>query len=44
MLLNDGIIDIKKPYEICSLTFIADDFLGLFLHPSIFPIKDSRSA
>ena len=42
--LNDDIVDIKKPEQICSLTFVADDFSRLFLYPSIFPITDSRSA
>ena len=33
MLLNDGIVDIKKPDGICSLTFLAVEFSGLFLDP-----------
>ena len=41
MLLND-IVDIEKPDEICSLTFVADEFSRL--HLSIFSIKRSRSA
>ena len=40
MLLNKDVIDIEKPDEISSLTFVEDQFSGLFLHPSIF----SRSA
>ena len=43
-LLNGYIVDIKKPYEICSLTFVADKFSGLFLHPSGFSIKHGRCA
>ena len=43
MLLNEGIVDIEKPYGICSLTFVEDDFAGFFLHPSIFSIIHSRS-
>ena len=35
MLLNDDIVDIKKPDCICSLTFVVDEFSGLFLHPFI---------
>ena len=35
MLLNEDIVDIKKPDAICLLTFIVDAFSGLFLHPSI---------
>ena len=44
MLLNHDIIDIEKPDGICSPTFVVDEFSGLFLHPSIFSIKHSRSA
>ena len=44
MCLNEEIVDIEKPDGICFLTFIVDDFSGLFLHPSIFCIKHSRSA
>ena len=42
--LNDDIVDIEKPDGICSPTFVVDEFSGLFLHPSIFSIKHSRSA
>ena len=38
MLLNDDIIDIEKPDEICSPTSAVNEFLELFLHPSIFSI------
>ena len=38
MLLNEDIVQIEKPDEICPLTFVADEFSGLFLHPSIFSI------
>ena len=31
--LNEDIVDIEKPYEICSLTFVVDKFSRLFLHP-----------
>ena len=44
MLLNGDIVDIKKPDGTCSLTFVADEFSELFLHPSIFSIIHSRSA
>ena len=44
MLLNDDFVDIEIPNEICSPTFAVDEFSGLFLHPSIFPIKHSRPA
>ena len=43
MLLNDDIADIEKPDEACSPTFIVDVLSGLFIHPSIFSIKHSRS-
>ena len=39
MLLNDDIGYIDGIY---SSTFIVDEFSGLFLHPSVFFIKDSR--
>ena len=42
--LHGNILDIEKPDGICSPTFVADEFLGLSLHPSIFSIKYSRSA
>ena len=44
MLLNDHIVDIEKPDGICSPSFVVDEFSGLFLHPSIFFMKYSRSA
>ena len=44
MLLNEDIVNIKKPDGICSPTFVEDEFSGLFLHPSIFSIIHSRSA
>ena len=43
-LKNDDIVDINQSDGICSLTFVADEFSGLFLHPPIFSVKDSRSA
>ena len=44
ILLKEDIVDIKKPDGICLLTFVADEFSGLFLHPSIFSNMHSRSA
>ena len=44
MLWNGGIVDIKKPDGICLPTFVVYKFSGLYLHPSIFSIKHSRSA
>ena len=39
MLLKDNIVDIEGSDGICSLTFVVDEFSGLFLQPSIFSIK-----
>ena len=39
MLLNGNIVDIEKPDIVCSPTFV-DEFSRLFLHPSIFSMKD----
>ena len=44
MFLNDDIVDIEKPDGICSINFDVDEFSGLFLYPSAFSIKHSRSA
>ena len=44
MLLNKDILDIEKSAGICLLTFVVDEFLGLFLNPSVFTIIHSRSA
>ena len=44
MPLNDDIVDIEKPYGMRSLTFFIDDFSGLYFHPSVFTIKDLKSA
>ena len=44
MFLNYDIVDIEKLDGTCSLTVVADEFSGLFLHPSVFSIKHSRSA
>ena len=44
MLLSDNIEDIKKPDRICSLTFVVDEFPGLFLHTLIFSTIYSRYA
>ena len=43
MLLNEDIVDIENLDGICLLTFVVDEFSGLFLHPSIFSITYSRS-
>ena len=34
MVLNEDIVDTEKPDGICSRTFVADKFEGLFLHSS----------
>ena len=44
MFLNDDIVGIEKPDAISLFTFVADEFSELFLHPSVFSIKHSRSA
>ena len=44
MLLNEDIVDIEKPDRICSLTFVIEEFSGLFLHQSIFSNIHTRSA
>ena len=41
--LNDNIVDIEKLDGIYFPTLVVDNFSGLFLHPSTFFIKDSRS-
>ena len=38
MLLNEDIVDIEESDGICSLTFLADAFSGLFMYPSIISI------
>ena len=43
ILSNDDIIDIEKPDGICSLTLVLDEFVGFFLHPSVFSTKHPRS-
>ena len=43
-LLNEDNVDIDKPDGICLPTFVVDEVSGLFLHPSFFSIKYSRSA
>ena len=43
-LVNEDIADIEKPDGICLLAFVADESSRLFLHPSIFSIRHSRSA
>ena len=39
-----NIVDIEKPNEISSPTFVVDELSGLFLHLSDFSTKHSRSA
>ena len=42
-LINEDFVDFEKPDGICSMIFVADEFSGLFLHPSIFSMH-SRCA
>ena len=44
VLLGDDIEEIEKSDSACSATFVEVEFSQLFLHPSTFLIKDSRSA
>ena len=39
MLLNKDIIDTEKPDGIYSLTFVVDEFSGLFLHLLYYTFK-----
>ena len=41
---NNNIVDIENPDGTYSLTFVVDDFSGLFLHPSFYSIIQLRSA
>ena len=43
IFLNKHIADIEKSDEICSPTFVVDEFWGLFLHPSNCYIKHLKS-
>ena len=38
MLLRDDVVAIEKPDEVCSLTFVVDDFSGLSNYCQIFYI------
>ena len=44
MPVSDNIGGIEKPDGVCSSNFVVDEFWGLFLHPSVFSIKHSKSA
>ena len=44
LLLNEDIVEVEKLDGIYLLTFAEDEYSGLFLHPSIFSIIQSRSA
>ena len=39
-MIKSQIVDIKHPQKICSPIFVVEDFSGLFVHPSIFLIKN----
>ena len=43
-LLSEDIVELEKPDGICLLTFVVEEFSGLFLHPSVISIIHSRSA
>ena len=42
MLVNEDIVDIEKPDGTYLLTFVVDEFSGLFLNPSVFSSIHSR--
>ena len=44
MLVNEDIVDLQIRNVICLLTFVADEFSGLFLHPLVLSIMHTRSA
>ena len=44
MFLNEDIVDIKTPDGIYSPIFVVGELSGHFLYPSVFFIKNSRSA
>ena len=44
MILNNDIVEFEKNDGISFPTFVVNEFSGLFLHPSIYSIKHSRSA
>ena len=44
MVINEDFLEMENPDRICLLTFVVDEFSGLLLHPSIFPVIHSRSA
>ena len=43
MSLREDSVDTEKPSGVCSLAFIKEKFSELFVYPSIFSIKNSRS-
>ena len=43
MPLYDNIVGMEKFDKIFSPNFVVDEIPGLFLHPSVFSIKNSRS-
>ena len=43
-VLKEDIVNIEKSDRICSLTFVVDEFSGLFLQPSVFLIIHPGSA
>ena len=43
MLLNYDIVDTEKPDGICLPAFLVKNIAELFINPSIFSIKHSRS-
>ena len=43
MSLKEDTVGTEKPRRVCSLAFIKEKFSELFVYPSVFSIKNSRS-
>ena len=44
LLSKAHVVEVEYLQGICSSTFGVEDFSRLFVHPSIFSVRDSRSA
>ena len=42
LILKNDTVDTENPHRICLVIFAVHELLGLFLHSSIFSIKNSR--
>ena len=43
MYLNENFVEIEKPDQMCLTIFLVHNLLRLYLHPTIFYIKNSKS-